>query len=201
MKIIALLLMLLGVVLILALGAFSLLMFAMAFDAPGAAQKPGVWAVSLLIFLPLLAAVALLVLAFIAFRSGQYGRSAGFGAVFGVAAVAAAIYGPLESARARRQGRELMAKMAEEERLFPARKFMRHEAAGTDTIIVFPSRIVAYRMYARGDFPYTGPVGELNEARDAIVIGSSFDGRIRREEFDQFVDEQGRRLTDVFAIR
>lgn len=203
MKILALLLLLLGVLLILAVGALSVFLFAMAFDAPGSAGKPGVWAGNLLIFLPLLFLVTVLIFAFVAYQSGHYTRAVWLGSVFGGVVVGGVIFFGVSSLGALRALRASQAQVAEEARLYPEQRFIRPFEGGADTIIVFPSRIVAYRMPRRGDMPfaYSGPVGDLNEARDAIVIDPVFDKRIGLDEFSEFVDERGRRLTEVYAIR
>jgi hypothetical protein len=203
MKIIALLLLFLGVLLILAVAAMSVFLFAMAFDAPGSADKPGVWLGNSLIFLPLLLFIALLIYAFIAYQSGQYTRAVWLGSVFVAVAAGGWAWLRFTSLRAHRKLQEVQAREAEDARRYPTQRFLRPFEGGADTILVFPSRIVAYRMPRRGDMPfaYSGPVGDLNEARDAIVIAPAFDGRIRREEFGEFVDEAGRRLTEVYAIR
>lgn len=203
MKIIALLLMLLGVALIAGVGVMSLLAFAMGFDAPGSADKPGVWLLNSLIFLPSIGLMVVLVLAFNAYRSGQYGRSVGFGSVFALLAGGGALYFSKTSYDALRDYRAREAEAAENARLYPLQKFVRSFEGGADTILVFPDRIVAYRLAKRGDlpFPYSGPVGDLNEARDAILISRSYDWRIGLAEFPEFVDENGRKLTEVYSIR
>ncbi len=203
MKIIALLLLLLGALLILGVGALSILMFAMAFDAPGSGEKPGVWLFNVLIFLPLLLLVAVLIYAFMAYLSGNYTRSVWLGSVFVVVGVVCVTYFEISSIATLREYRASQAQAVEEARLHPVQQFVRPFEGGADTIIVFPNHIVAYRMPMRGDMPfaYSGPVGDLNESRDAIVIDPVFDRRIGLDEFPEFVDEQGRKLTEVYVIR
>lgn len=44
--------------------------------------------------------------------------------------------------------------------------------------------------------------GDLNATRDTILVNNrEFDTKIKREDLGQFVDEQGRKLTEVFGIR
>ncbi len=203
MKILALLLMLLGLLLILGVGAMSVLLFAMSFDAPGSAEKPGNWLLNALIFLPLLLLLAVLIYAFIAYQSGNYTRAVWLGSVFGIALVGGFAFFGITSLTTLRHMQAERAKETEEARLYPEQRFIRPFEGGADTIIVFPNRIVAYRMPRRGDMPfaYSGPVGDLNESRDAIVIDPVFDRRIELAEFPEFVDERGRRLTEVYSVR
>ena len=84
----------------------------MGFDAPGSAEKPGVWLLNSLVFLPVLASVALLVMALLAFRSGDYARSVRFGAVFGLAVAGGALYWGLMTFRLWREGPGMAARVA-----------------------------------------------------------------------------------------
>lgn len=202
MKITALFLMLLGVLFITGLGFASLLLFATSFDAPGSIGMLGVWAIHFLILLSLLAFVAVLVFAGKAYRAGNYARSAGFGSVFGVAVLGLAIFFGKTSHDTLQAYRATEAQATEDARLYPVQYFIRPVPGGADTIIVFPGRIVAYRLHVEGNFPFAGPVGDLNAARDTIVVSDrEFVARITREELARFADGQGHKLTDVFAIR
>ena len=67
-------------------------------------------------------------------------------------------------------------------------------------MIVFPSRIVAYRLMNYNGYPYNGPLGVLNESRTTIVYNNSTDTKLPFNELDQFVDENGRKLTEVYQI-
>lgn len=199
MKITALLLLILGALLTAGLGLLLLLMSVMAVGAPGPVRNPGGL---LMVFLPLLAGIAVLVFAGAAYRSGNYARSVGFGSIFGVALVGIAVAVGSTSFGTLRDYRAAEAQAAEDARLYPIQKFLRPVAGGADTIIVFPGRIVAYRLYVAGGIPFAGPVGNLNEARTTIVVDDrEFDEKIGREALSQFVDGQGRKLTDVFAIQ
>lgn len=199
MKVTALLLLILGALLTAGLGLLLLLMSGMAVGTPGPVSNPGGL---LKVFLPFLAGIAVLVFAGAAYRSGNYARSVGFGAIFGVAMVGIAVAVGSTSFGTLRDYRAAEAQAAEDARLYPIQKFLRPVAGGADTIIVFPGRIVAYRLYVAGGMPFAGPVGNLNEARTTIVVDDrEFDEKIGREALSQFVDGQGRLLTDVYAIQ
>lgn len=150
----------------------------------------------------LLAGIAILIFAGAAYRSGNYTRSVGFGSIFGVAMVGIAVAVGSTSFGTLQAFQSMEAQAAEDARRYPVQKFIRPVAGGADTIIVFPGRIVAYRLYVAGGMPFAGPVGNLNEARNTIVVDDrEFDEKIGREALSQFVDGQGRKLTDVFAIQ
>lgn len=200
MKIISILLMLFGVLLIVVLGLMYLLGFAMSFDAPDSGDGKA-WLFRLLMFVPILILVAVLIFAMKAFASDNYVRSMRIGLVFVLAAAGIAAYLFGTSYSSLRQYRKEMAQDAEDARLYPRQKFIRPYEGGADTIIVFPNRIVAYRFNSAPDFPLSGPLGDLNEKRDAIIYNHSPHNDIRIDELDQFVDAQGRKLTDVYAIR
>ncbi len=199
MKITALLLIILGSLLVAGLSLMLLLMSVMAFGAPGPVDKPeGL----LVVFLPILVLIVILFFAGKAYRSGDYSRSVGFGSVIGVALVGGAVYLGRTSYNAMQEFQAMEAQAAEDNRLYPVQKFLRPVEGGTDTIIVFPGRIVAYRLYVGREFPFAGPVGDLNATRDTIVVSDrEFVEKVKHEELSRFVDEQGRKLTDVFAIR
>ena len=199
MKIAALLLLILGALLIAGLGLLLLLMSVMAVGTPGPVRNPGGL---LMVFLPFLAGIAVLVFAGAAYRSENYARSVGFGSIFGVAMVGIAVAVGSTSFGTLRDYRAAEAQAAEDARHYPIQKFLRPVAGGADTIIVFPGRIVAYRLYVAGGMPFAGPVGNLNEARTTIVVDDrEFDEKIGREALSQFVDGQGRKLTDIYAIQ
>ena len=171
MKVTAILLMLLGVLLIAVMGFLYLLGFAMSFDAPDSGDLKA-WLMRLLLFVPLIVLVLALIFAWIAYNSGNYMRSARIGSVFGLAVIGLIVYAIGTSYSTMSDFRGQIAQEAEDARLYPKQTFLRPYDGGADTIIVFPNRVVAYRLNSAPDFPLSGPVGDLNEHRDAIIYSS-----------------------------
>ncbi|MEP6794738.1 MAG: hypothetical protein ABJB16_10460 [Saprospiraceae bacterium] len=202
MKVAAILFMILGVFLIVGVGMMSLFGFAMSFDAPGSEHDPQAWLNRILIFaLPLLVFIVILVLAWIAFSRGNYIRSFWIGSVFGLVVIGFALITVISSFMTIGQITATNLQTAREEKLYPIQKFLRPGEDGADTIIVFPSRIVAYRIYTGDQNRLGGPVGDLNKTRDTIILDFDTDTRIKREDLSQFVDAEGRRLTDVYGLK
>ena len=202
MKVIAILMMLLGIVFIFFLCVIGLLGFAMAFDAPGSADKASNWVFAIAMAVgPIIVSLVILVFAFLAFRKGKYGRSALIGSVFGLFVIGGFILSTTSTFFAMRSYKKMQAEEAENERLYPVQRYHRPKEGGTDTIIVFPNRIVAYRLYVGVEYPYGGPLGDLNETRDTLIYLERSDNRLERQELNEFVDERGKRFTDVYGIR
>ena len=201
MKILAILLMLAGVCIIVGYGFIYLLGFAMSFDAPGSTKDPKAWMMRLLIFMPLVIFVVLLILAFIAFYTGHYKRSVMFSAFFGIAGLGFFLFSSISSAVSMRRMNEIRAKEAEEERMYPKQTFLRPVEGGVDTIYVFPSRIVSYRLYVGTEIPYGGPLGDLNTSRDTLIYNRRSDTKLNIEDLSQFLDEKGRKFSDVYIIK
>jgi len=202
MKVVAILLMLLGVVVIFFLGFIGLLGFAMAFDAPGSADSASNWVFAILMAtLPVIISLVLLVLAFLAFRAGKHTRSALIGSVFGLALIGFLVLSVTSSFMAMRSMKNMKITEMENERLYPTQNYIRSVEGGVDTVIVFPDGIVAYRLFREGTFHYAGPLGDLNGQRDSIIYYDKPDTKLRRDELDQFSDAYGRKLTDIYKIR
>lgn len=202
MKVAAILFMILGIFLIIGVGMLSLFGFAMSFDAPGSEHDPQAWMSRILFFaLPLLVFIVLLVLAWMAFSRGHYVRSFWIGSVFGVVVIGFALITIISSFMTLGQMTVTNFQTAKDEKLYPVQKFLRPVEGGADTIIVYPSRIVAYRLFTGDQNPWGGPVGDLNESRDAIILDFDPDTRIHREDLSQFVDGEGRKLTDVYGVK
>ncbi|NUO00192.1 MAG: hypothetical protein HUU01_06205 [Saprospiraceae bacterium] len=201
MKIISILLLVLGCLLVVGSGIMYLILFAYSFDAPGSESSSKAWGSRLLMFLPVLVLIVVLVLAFIAFFSGNYARATGFGALFVVALVAIFIFLIKNQADNNRKVREMRAQELEDAK-YPVQTFFRPTENGTDTIIVFPSRIVAYRIFNK-TFNKTigGPIGTLNQTRDTILVEKDPGEFPRRQEFEQFINEEGKKITEVFQFR
>jgi uncharacterized membrane protein len=201
MKLLAILLMLLVLVILAGAGVMYLMMFAMSFDAPGSTTDPKGWFMRFVLFLPLVACVVVLIFSFLALRDGNAGRAV---AISGSAVAAAAILWTIFTVSSMRSMREYQDKVKQEkewEKQFPVQKFVREKEIGADTIIVWPSKIVAYRI-GSGDGPALGGgVGMMNDTRDTLIYSEHFDNRIPRNELEQFVNEQGRRFTDVYQVK
>jgi ABC-type transport system involved in multi-copper enzyme maturation permease subunit len=200
MKTASILFMILGILMVLGFGFMYLLGFAMSFDAPGSTSDPAAWWMRFLMFLPILIMIGALIFAMIAFARGNYKQS--FIASVVPVGIFILIIGFMfiSSFASMNKYKAQMAAEAEDARLYPVQKFLRHVEGGTDTIIVFPNRIVAYRKYLGTNIPWGGPLGDLNEKRDTIYYYSSHDTKIGMGELDQFTDENGRKFTDVFNI-
>jgi len=202
MKTAAILFMLFGVFLILGLGVMSLLGFAMSFDAPGSESDPVAWMNRVLIFvLPLIVLMLVLIFAWISFRKGNYVRSFWIGSFFGITIAIGFILTVMFSFVTMGQLKGISMQNAEKERLYPVQKFIRPVDGGADTILVFPTGMLAYRLYRKDQFPPGGYVGDLNHTRDTILVDFGIDTLLKQEELYEFLDSQGRKLSDVFVLR
>ena len=200
MKIIAILLLVLGCLLIVGLGILYIFMFALSFDAPGSDSDPKAWMYRLLFFLPFIGLVVALVMSFMAFGAGNYARSAGIGSVFGLALVVLWVL----DAKMNSDNERIVQEMREQEledAKYPVQTFLRPTERGADTIIVFPSRIVAYRVFDK-NFNKTigGPVGKLNKTRDTIQLEKNPEDFLKREDFEFFLDESGKKFSEAFQF-
>jgi hypothetical protein len=201
MKTVALLFMVLDVVILFGFGFMYLLGFAMSFDAPGSGADPKAWGMRLLLFLPLLLVFVALIFSILAFSRGNYRQSLFINLVpVGISIILMA-WMTYTSFTATAKYKAEMVKDAKDAQLYPEQRFLRPVEGGTDTIIVFPNRIVAYRKYVGTDMPWGGPLGDLNEERNTIKYISRPDTKIAKEELDQFIDAEGRKLTDVYTIQ
>ena len=201
MKTIAILLMIVTILAIGGFGIFYLLGFAMSFDAPGSDKAPGAWAMRLLMFSPAIFFLIFLIIAIRAFQGGHYNRSVLFGSLTPVICIGLLAFLSITSMASSKSYRQQMKQEAEDAVKYPKQEFTRPAEGGTDTIIVFPSRIVAYRLYQGTEQHYGGPLGDLNETRDAIIFLERRDNRLKREDLSSFIDNQGRKLTDLYEIR
>ena len=201
MKIAALLLMIISVIALFGYGFMYLLGFAMSFDAPGSGEDPKAWGMRFMMFLPLLLLIVALILSIMAFSSGNYRRVILINIV--PIAVVTVLFGFMvfTSFTSTAKYKAAMVKEAKDAKLYPEQRFLRPVEGGTDTIIVFPNRIVAYRKYVGTEIPWGGPLGDLNEERNTIKYLSRPDTKIAKEELDQFVDAQGRKFTDVYQVQ
>ncbi|MFM9946419.1 MAG: hypothetical protein ACKV1O_00620 [Saprospiraceae bacterium] len=200
MKIIAILLLLLGSALIVGLGFMYLFLFAMSFDAPGSADDPKAWGMRLLFLLPVIGLIVALIFAFLAFQSGNYVRAVRIGSVFVIALLgllAVIVKSQMDNVRYVREMRE----QELEDAKYPMQKFVRPVDKGADTILVFPSRIVAYRIFDENNsIPIGGPVGQLNKTRDTIKLDNFPENHLKREDFEFFLDESGKKFSEAFQF-
>lgn len=201
MKLVSILLMLLVLLILGGACVLYLMMFAMSFDAPGSTTDPKGWFMRFVLFLPIVGCVVVLILSWLAFRTGNYGRAA---AISGIAVAAAGALWTLFTLSSLRSQKEYQAKRQQEkewEKLYPTQRFVRPKEIGADTIIVWSSKIVAYRIGAGEGHAIGGGVGMMNDTRDTLIYSEHFDNRVPRNELEQFVDEQGRRFTDVYQVK
>ena len=201
MKTFAILLMLLTIVIMAGYGLFYLLGFAMSFDAPGSDKDPKAWGMRFMIFFPMFIFLAMLILAWQAYYTGNYKRSVLLGAV--TPAMGAILFGYLmvSSMSSMREYRNQVAKEKELEAKYPVEKYIRTADGVSDTIIVWPNGIVAYRLNIGREHPWNGPLGDLNETRDTLIYDRREDTKLRIEELYHFMDEQGRIFTNVYAVK
>ena len=181
-------------------GMMYILGFAMSFDAPGSTSDPKAWWMRFLMFTPILIFIAILIVSAIAFFAGNYKKAAFISGIVPVLSACFIVFMFYSSFTAMKDYRTTVAKEKEDERLYPKQTFLRSSAEGADTIIVFPSRIVAYRLVVGREYPHNGPLGDLNEDRTTIIYINRPDTKLSVEELDQFVDEEGRRLTEVYIV-
>lgn len=193
--------MIISVIALFGFGLMYLLGFAMSFDAPGSQSDPKAWGMRFLMFLPVLFLIMALVLSISAFSSGNYRRVVMINIIpIGICAAFIALLF-ISSFTSMTAYKATMAKEAHDAKLFPEQRFLRNVEGGTDTIIVFPNRIVAYRKYQGTDIPWAGPLGDLSDDRTTLKVIVNSDTKIYKEELDQFVDEQGRKFSDVYIIQ
>lgn len=186
--------------LLIGFGFFYILGFAMSFDEPGSDKDPSAWMMRLLMFLPAVIMLAALIIAFISYSSGHYKRSVIISSIpIGMSAIFIA-YMFISSFSTMAGIRKEQLTEAADARKYPVQKFLRPVEGGADTVIVFPNRIVAYRLKEYNGYPYAGPLGDLNEDRTAIRYNNSSDTKLPFEALDQFVDGEGRKLTEVYVV-
>lgn len=201
MKAASILLLIITLVCLLGAGLMYFFGFIMSFDAPGSTTDPKGWMMRALLFLPVLAGVVLLIMGFVAYNAGDFKKALIFGSIYPVLSVLLLVFLSVTTMNASRQFRETRIKEAQDAIDFPKQTYLRHRDVGTDTIIVWPSRIVAYRLHVpEFENTWNGPLGDLNETRDVMVYKHSTDTRLKPEELSEFTDENGRKFTDVYRV-
>ena len=202
MKALAIILMIITIIMMGVFGLFYLMGFAMSFDAPGSDKDPQAWGMRLLIFLPEIIFLVMLILAWMAYSSGQYKKSAILGAVSPGVMILFFIWMSIASMSSMVEYNNELAKEKELEAKYPVQKYIRQTGLGTDTIIVWPNGIVAYRLHLAGmENTWNGPLGDLSEDRTTITYDRRPDTRLPMEDLVQFVDESGRKFTEVFVVQ
>ena len=201
MKTLAILLMIISVIALFGFGVMYLLGFAMSFDAPGSQSDPKAWGMRFLMFLPVLFLIIALIISIAAFGSGNYRRVVMINII--PIGICAALMGYMfiSSFASLATYKAIQAKEARDAKLYPEQRFLRQVEGGTDTIIVFPSRIVAYRKYQGTAIPWAGPLGDLSDDRTTLKVIVNSDTKIYKEELDQFVDDKGRKFSEVYIIQ
>jgi hypothetical protein len=101
-----------------------------------------------------------------------------------------------------KQYNNTLAEEKEMEAKYPKETYWRQTSLGTDSIIVWPTGIVAYRLHVEGmENTWNGPLGDLSKDRSTITYDSRPDTRLTKEDLRQFADETGRKFTDVYVIK
>lgn len=201
MKTIAILLMLLTILMMVGFGLFYLLGFAMSFDAPGSTTDPEAWGMRLLMASPLLIFLICLILSWQAYAAGNYKKSLILGAVSPALCIALFIILAITSAASMKQYNTQVTKEKELEAKYPVEKYMRTADGVSDTIIVWPNGIVAYRLNIGMEYPWNGPLGDLSEDRKTITYDRRPDTKLAIEELYHFMDKDGRIFTNVYVIQ
>ena len=201
MKTLAILLMLLTIVMIVGFGLFFLLGFAMSFDAPGSTTDPKAWGMRLLIASPLLIFLVCLILAWKAYAGGYYGKSVLLGTIAPIVCIVLYAWMSITSMSSLKEYNDQVAKEEEMKAKYPVEKYIRTADGISDTIIVWPNGIVAYRLNIGMEFPWNGPLGELSEDRKTITYDRRPDTKLAIEELYHFMDSEGRIFTNVYAVQ
>lgn len=202
MKTISILLMLLTLLMMVGFGMFYLLGFAMSFDAPGSTSDPKAWGMRLLFFAPFFIFLVVLILSWRAYAAGNYGKSILLGVVSPAICVGLYLWMMLTSMGSMKQYNDQVAAEKEMEAKYPVEKYLRQTGLGTDTIIVWPTGIVAYRLHIEGmENTWNGPLGDLSKDRTTITYDHRPDTKLMMEDLAQFTDESGRKFTDVYVVK
>ena len=202
MKVASILLMLLTVLMMVGFGMFYLLGFAMSFDAPGSTTDPKAWGMRLLFFAPFFIFLVVLILSWQAYAAGNYRKSVLLGVVSPAICVGLYLWMMVTSMSSMKQYNNQVAEEKEIEARYPKEEYIRQTSLGTDSIIVWPTGIVAYRLHIEGmENTWNGPLGDLSKDRTTITYDHRPDTKLMMEDLSQFTDESGRRFTDVYVVK
>ena len=202
MKTLSILLMLLTLLMMVGFGMFYLLGFAMSFDAPGSTSDPKAWGMRLLMFAPAIIFLVVLILSWQAYAAGNYRKSVLLGAVSPAICIAFFIWMMVTSMMSLKSYQNQVAEEKEMEAKYPKETYTRTGPLGTDSIIVWPSGIVAYRLHIEGmENTWDGPLGDLSKDRKTITYDRRPDTRLPMEELYHFMDSDGRIFTNVYSVK
>ncbi len=202
MKTLAILLMLLTLLMMVGFGMFYLLGFAMSFDAPGSTADPKAWGMRLPFFAPFFIFLVVLILSWKAYAAGNYGKSILLGVVSPAICVGLYLWMMVTSMSSLKQYNNQVAAEKEMEAKYPKENYTRTSALGTDSIIVWPSGIVAYRLHIEGmENTWDGPLGDLSKDRTTITYDHRPDTKLLMDDLPQFADESGRKFTEVYSVK
>ena len=202
MKTLAILLMLLTLLMMVGFGMFYLLGFAMSFDAPGSTSDPKAWGMRLLMFAPAIIFLVVLILSWQAYAAGNYRKSVLLGIVSPAICIALYIWMMVTSMMSLKFYQNQVAEEKEMEARYPKETYTRTGPLGTDSIIVWSSGIVAYRLHIEGmENTWDGPLGDLSKDRKTITYDRRPDTRLPMEELYHFMDQEGRIFTNIYEVK
>lgn len=202
MKTLAILLMIITVLAMAGFGLFYLLGFAMSFDAPGSTTDPKAWGMRLLLFAPMFIFLVLLILSWQAFSAGNYKKSVLLGLVTPGACAALYLWMMITSMASLKQYKDEIDEAKELALKYPTERYTRTGPLGTDTIIVWPTGLVAYRLHVEGmENTWNGPLGVLDADRKTMTYDRRPDTRLPMEELYHFMDEEKRIFTNVYGVQ
>ena len=202
MKTLSILLMLLTLLMMVGFGMFYLLGFAMSFDAPGSTSDPKAWGMRLLMFAPAIIFLVVLILSWQAYAAGNYRKSVLLGIVSPAICIALYIWMMVTSMMSLKSYQNQVAEEKEMEARYPKETYTRTGPLGTDSIIVWSSGIVAYRLHIEGmENTWDGPLGDLSKDRKTITYDRRPDTRLPMEELYHFMDQEGRIFTNIYEVK
>lgn len=202
MKTIAILLLILTGIIIVVGMMFYFFGFIMSFDAPGSDKDPSAWGMRALMFSPIIVFIGCLIVGLLALKGGQYLKSAILGGIAPLLSLGFVIWMFVYSFKSLNEYKQLEKERAELKEKYPLETYTRQSALGVDTILVWPEGIVAYRLHVEGMAnTWNGPLGDLDKQRKVVSYHRTADTRLMIEEVGEFMDGNGVRFTDKYAIR
>lgn len=176
--------------------------FIMSFDAPGSDKDPAAWGMRALMFSPFIVFAICFFMGLLALRGGNYTKAAIFGGVAPVLAAGFVLWMFIYSFASIRDYKKEEKQRKENAEKYPLETYTRTSQLGTDTILVWPDGIVAYRLHVEGlANTWNGPLGDLDKDRKFITYKRNPDTRISIEEIEQFLDDKGVKVTDRYTVQ